>query len=125
MIAALSGNTGRKENQMKSKHFKLTLKEGIKNLFIVVGVYPDYVWENGKSTEEIKGYKLKTVCPSASYDTTIIKMETARAPLDPDAVNDNPVTVPFEGLEFSSYINPSTGKTDYVGKATGIKVINN
>lgn len=108
---------------MKSKHFKLVLIDTIKNLFIVTGVFPDYEWLDGKSTDNLKGWKLRTVCPSASYDETIIKMEVKNAPLDPDKVAEEPVAVSFDGLTFTSYHSSATGRQEYVGKATGLRVV--
>ncbi len=108
---------------MKSKHFNLVLKENIRNEFIVTSVLPDYAWENGVATERIKGWKLRTVCPSAAYDETMIKMEVEKPPLEPEAVEVEPVLVSFVGLEFSSYHSSITKRTEFTGKATGLKVL--
>lgn len=108
---------------MKSKHFNLTLIDSIKNFFIVTGIFPDYEWIDGRATDNLKGWKLRTVCPSAGYDETIIKMEVKNPPLDPDKVSENPVTVSFEGLTFTSYHSSSTGRQEFVGKASGLKII--
>lgn len=108
---------------MKAKHFTLKLIDSIKNIFIVVAVYPDFEWVDGKATDTLKGYKLKTVCPSANFDETIIKIESKIAPLDPEKVAECPVTVAFENLEFSSYHSSITGRQEFVGKASGLRVI--
>lgn len=108
---------------MKSFHFDYVLKAHIKNYFIVTAVFPDYEWENGKATDKLKGYKLKTVCPSAHYDETVIKIDVEKCLLTSDEVLKAPVPVTFENLTFSSYFSPQTGKTEYVGKATGMKII--
>lgn len=108
---------------MQSKHFDLMLKEGIKNEFIVTAVLPDYVWENGANTGKIKGWKLKTVCPSANFDETLIKIEAAEPPLDPEAVEKNPISVAFTDLQFSSYYNSLLKKLVYQGTASGVKVL--
>lgn len=109
---------------MKAKHFNLVLKKEIQNEFIVTAMYKDLEWVDGKPTNKIKGYKLKTVCPSAQYDETIVKIECQNPPLDEDALNKNPITVTFENLTFSSYYNSNSNRTEYVGKASGVKVIN-
>jgi len=108
---------------MQSKHFDLILKEGIENKFIVTAVIPDYIWENGENTGKIKGWKLKTVCPSANYDETLIKIETTEPPLDAEAVEKNPVSVTFMDLDFSSYYNSLLKKLVYQGTASGVKVL--
>ena len=108
---------------MKSKHFQLKLIDSVKNVFIVTAVFPDYEWKDGKPTDHLKGYKLRTVCPSAQFDETVIKMECFEAPLDPERVSANPVTVSFENLTFTSYRNPSTGRQEFIGKASGLKIL--
>lgn len=108
---------------MKNKHFDLKLKATIKNEFIVTGVYPDFEWKDGKPTENIKGYKLRTICPTANYDETIVKIEGTMPPIQPEAVANNPAVVAFENLTFSSYFSSKTKKIEYVGQATGIKII--
>ena len=99
------------------------LKKGIKNEFIVVGIYKDFEWIDGKPTENLKGYKLKTVCPSAQYDETIIKFESQVPPLDENLLENNTVKVSFENLTFNSYYNSNFNRTEYVGRATGLKII--
>lgn len=108
---------------MKTKHFQLSLKDEIKNQFIVTGVYPDYEWKDGKPTEKLKGYKYRTVCPSAGYDETIVKIEQTKPSVDPDTVETQPVLVSFEQLEFKSFYNNTSGKLEYTAKATGLKVL--
>lgn len=108
---------------MQSKHFDLVLKEGIKNEFIVTAVLPDYVWENGVNTGKIKGWRLKTICPSANYDETLVKIESAEPPLDSEAVEKKPVAVTFTDLEFSSYYSNTLKKLIYQGAASGIKLL--
>lgn len=110
---------------MKAKHFTLKLIDSIQNYFIVTGVFADYEWVDGKATDKLKGFKLRTVCPSANYDETIIKMEVNTAPLDPDKVAESPIAVAFDGLTFSSYHNSSTGRQEFIGKATGLRPIKN
>lgn len=108
---------------MKPKHFNIVLKKEIKNEFIVTGMYKDYEWVDGKPTDTIKGYKLKTVCPSAQYDETVIKIEAQNPPLNEENLRDSSVKVTFENLTFMSYFNSNTKKTEYIGKATGLKII--
>lgn len=108
---------------MKSKHFDLVLKDGIKNEFIVTAVLPDYIWENGAVTEKVKGWKLRTVCPSASYDETVVKIEVENPPLNAEEIEKAPVLVSFAGLKFTSYFSSVTKRTEYAAKATGVKVL--
>lgn len=110
---------------MESKHFDLKLKQSIKNEFIVTSVTPVYLWVNSKPTSEISGWKLRTVCPSAQYAETTVKMEVDNPPLDADAIEKEPVLVAFDELEFTPYVATVNGKSTlaYSAKAKGLKVI--
>lgn len=108
---------------MKAKHFNLVLKPEIKNDFYVTYCYPDYVWENGHQSSEQRGWKLKTVCPSASFDETIVKIDGKEPPFDISLLEKSPIRVSFEDLSFTSYINPQTKMLTYQGHATGVKVL--
>ncbi len=108
---------------MKAKHLKLTLADGVKNEFLVTACTKDYVWENGKQTDKLKGYKLRTVCPSAGFEETFVKIETSKEPLNADSLEENPVAVSFEELTFTSYYSLATKRIEYSASAKGLKVI--
>lgn len=108
---------------METKHFELKLKQNIRNEFILTAIMPQYVWQEGKPTNVVSGWKLRTVCPSAQYAETIIKLEGDNSPLDVESIEKEPVLVAFEGLEFTPYISMSGKSIAYSAKAKGLKVI--
>lgn len=108
---------------METKHLELKLKQNIKNEFIVTAIAPLFVWRDGKPTDVVAGWKLRTVCPSAQYAETTVKMEADNPPLEADAVEKEPVLVAFEGLEFTPYISMNGKSIAYSAKAKSLKVM--
>lgn len=105
---------------MKAKHFNLKLKPEIKNEFIITNAYPAYEWENGKPTDKKKGWTLRTVCPSAQFDETMIQVDGENPPLDLDKLEEEPFMAVFENLEFTSYYSAKLNKVVYSAHATGL-----
>lgn len=108
---------------MRSKDFKLSLADGVKNEFIVTAVYPSFEWDkiNNQATDKVIGYKLKTVNPSAAYSEAVIKMDGTVPPIDPEEIEKEPAFVTFGGLVFKQYFNNSTGRADFIGYAETLK----
>lgn len=104
---------------MKAKHFNLKLKPEIKNEFIITNAYPTYEWENGKPTDKKKGWTLRTVCPSAQFEETMIQVDGENPPLDLERLEEEPMMAVFENLEFASYYSAKLNKVVYTAHATG------
>jgi len=105
---------------MKAKHFILKLKPEIKNEFIITNAYPAYEWADGKPTDKKKGWTLRTVCPSAQFEETMVLIDGENPPLDLDKLENEPFTAVFENLEFSSYYSSKLNKVVYTAHATGL-----
>ena len=100
---------------MRSKDFKLSLADGVKNEFIVTAVYPSFEWDkiNNQATDKVIGYKLKS--------EAVIKMDGTVPPIDPEEIEKEPAFVTFGGLVFKQYFNNSTGRADFIGYAETLK----
>lgn len=109
---------------MKLRNIRSTLAPHVQNRFIATEVTPLTAWVNGKPTDEIVGWKVNAVCPSANYDNISVKIESDRAPLNPDEVAANPVEVTFEGLEFTFYLGQVSHRLEVAAKAVGVKKLN-
>ena len=119
--ADLTAKCGEKVGKtMKAKHFILKLKSEIKNEFIVTNAYPAYEWEDGKPTDRKKGWTLRTICPSAQFEETMIQVDGENPPIDLDKLEEEPMYVVFENLEFSQYYSSKLNKVVYTAHATGL-----
>lgn len=108
---------------MESKHFELKLKSEIRNEFIVTAMVADYAWENGKPTDKLLGWRLKTLCPSANYSETIVKMEGEKPPLDKTTVEQGAVLVAFDDITFTPYIGRNGRSIAYSARAKALRLL--
>ena len=76
----------------------------ISGRIILIGIELSRVYENGKYTDTIDGYKLKCIFPDNGYEKATIKVQT-KPPINQEAIENssNPIFCNFEEFEAKIY----------------------
>ncbi len=82
---------------------------------LLVDVTPCYVYDNGKRTTDIEGYRYVVALPELGFDKLGVKIEGKQLIEKPDSY----IEVSFEGLEVFIYWR--LGSYEVGATATGIK----
>lgn len=85
---------------------------------ILTAVQPYKVYQDGKPTNQIGGYKYSVVLPKLCYDQLDVKIEGERLF---DLSDGESVAVVFDGLRVRPYVNGGTGRLDFTAQADNIR----
>ena len=87
---------------------------------VLVDVAPSYVYENGKRTGEVSGFKYTVALPDKAFEKLTVKID-GECKLEKPDDRHYPVVI-FDGLEMCPYWTPEGYKVS--ATATNIRAVN-
>lgn len=88
---------------MDIRNLKIDAKRTVGENLMLVEVLPVYVYEGGKRTDKVSGYRYVVAMPEHAFDKIAVKIDGKQRLELPDG--DYPI-VDFDGLELSIYWSP-------------------
>lgn len=102
---------------MKVNELKIDAYASIGPNPILVDIVPSYIYESGRRTEKLSGYRYVVALPAHSLDKLSVKIESDKMLIERPE-NEFPV-VEFDGLEISIYWTPTGYQVS--ARASGIR----
>ena len=103
---------------MEIKDLVIDAERTVGENLMLVDILPVYVYEAGKRTDNISGYRYVVARPSRAFDKISVKIDGVKQLELPE--NDYPI-VEFEELEIRIYWSPDGYRAG--ASATGIKTV--
>ena len=102
---------------MKINELKIDAYASIGPNPILVDIVPSYIYESGRRTEKLSGYRYVVALPAHSLDKLSVKIESDEMLIE-RSEDEFPV-VEFDGLEISIYWTPTGYQVS--ARASGIR----